>query len=577
MPSRPTTVPKFKLKPLSIFRIFWKRKVSLALIWAAVAIAGTAFVYKLPNVYQAQAVILVESQRIPEKFVSTTVNEDLKNRLSSLSQQILSSNRLLELIQRFDLYKEERSSHAQEEIIEMMRADVSAQVQTNWAKKADATPNAFSVSYEGPNPTVVALVANQLATFFIDENIQAREVQATGTSEFLGSQLDTAKLRLEEQEKRLSDFKMKNNGELPEQENALIASASQLQTRLQGINDAIERAKQTRIMQESALASAQASQAAMTQLVEQLNSPAPLPSDPSGEPLKTSERLQRQLEQMLLTYNDDYPQVKALRGLIPQVQKEEEKGEKAAKLGGQRSAAGGSTNGSSEQSSAALITAFPKFRNERSLQAAEVLLRNREQVENIKAQQAAAAKEIESLDAERKSIVQRIDAIQKAIGKLPIREQELSSIVRDYDTSKANYQSLLDKKLAAEMSTDMERRQKAERFIVIDQARTPEKPVKPNRPLLAAVSALSGLLLGLVFALGKEMRTNAILGEWELPRGVPVLGRIPRISPAADAAPSDAPKRRTVRIRFALIGSSVVLLLAVAAAAAGFYLGKFGK
>ena len=168
------------------------------------------------------------------------------------------------------------------------------------------------MTYEGPNPTVVAQVANQLATLFIDENIQAREVQAAGTSEFLASQMDAAKLRLEEQESKLGEYKLKFNGQLPEQENALIAEASQLQVRLQGINQEIDRAEQTRAMQETALTSAQASEAAISQLFDQLNSPEPAQAiaSASGEPIKTSERLQQQLEKLLLVYTDQHPDVK---------------------------------------------------------------------------------------------------------------------------------------------------------------------------------------------------------------------------------------------------------------------------
>src|ERR1035441_6195391 len=279
--------------------MFWKHKLLCALVWATITASSAAVVYRLSNVYLAEAVILVESQRIPEKLVAPTINDDLKDRLSSLSQQILISTRLLEIVTKFDLYHEQRGARTQEEIIEMMRSDIGTQLETSWAKKADSRPSAFRVTYEGPNPTVVAQVANQLATLFIDENIQAREVQAAGTSEFLASQLDAAQLRLEEQE------------------NALIAAASQLQVHLQGINQEIDRVEQTRTMQETALASAQASEAAISQLFDHVNDPEPAQALASGEPVKTSERLQQQLEKLLLVYTDQHPDVKKLRDLIP--------------------------------------------------------------------------------------------------------------------------------------------------------------------------------------------------------------------------------------------------------------------
>jgi polysaccharide chain length determinant protein (PEP-CTERM system associated) len=579
MTSQSNAGRKFRLQPLSLVRMFWKHKLLCALVWAVITACGAAVVHRLSNVYRADAVILVESQRIPEKLVAATINDDLKDRLSSLSQQILISTRLLEIVTRFDLYREERRARTQEEIIEMMRGDIGIQLETSWAKKADSRPSAFRVTYEGPNPAVVAQVANQLATLFIDENIQAREVQAVGTSEFLASQMDAAKLRLEEQEKKLGDYKLRFNGQLPQQENALIAAASQLQVRLQGITQEVDRAEQTRTMQETALASAQASEAAISQLFDQLNSPAPAQAiaSASGEPAQTSERLQQQLEKLLLFYTDQHPDVKKLRDLIPLVRKEEEKDENALK----KSAPGSgptadATKAPREESSASMIVTLPKIRNERALQLSEALIRSREQAEKLKTQQDLAAKEIATLKEERTSVQARLDSLQRGIGRLPIREQELASINRDYEISKANYQSLLDKKLSAEMATDMERRQKAERFTIIDPARVPEKPVKPNRPLLYALCSFGGLLLGIAAAMGRELRTNALLGEWELPKGVPVLGRIPRIVPSVAPPSPDglSPNVTRNKVRLALIWSSA--LVVAIAVAAGFYFKGLG-
>jgi uncharacterized protein involved in exopolysaccharide biosynthesis len=125
------------------------------------------------------------------------------------------------------------------------------------------------------------------------------------------------------------------------------------------------------------------------------------------------------------------------------------------------------------------------------------------------------------------------------VQRLPLREQEMSALTRDYDIAKNNYSSLLDKKIAAEMAGDLERRQKAERFTILDPARTPEKPAKPKRPVLYAMSILGSLGLGIVFAMGKGLSRDRLLGEWELPKDVPILGRVPRIELEAAAKSSN--------------------------------------
>jgi polysaccharide chain length determinant protein (PEP-CTERM system associated) len=539
--------------------MIWKHRYLVLMIWAVLAGLGAGIVYKLPAIYKAETLILVESQRIPERFVAPTVNMDLKDRLTTLSQQILSYRKLLDIIEKFDLYKEERKNHAQEEVVEMMKEDVSVQLEEGWAtrSRAETRPSAFRIAYQGTNSEVVALVANQLGNLFIDENLRSREVQAVGTSEFLGTQLAEAKKHLEEQEGRMSAYKLKHNGELPEQENALIAALGQAQVQLQSANEAVYRAEQTRQMADAALTSAEASGSAISQLAEELNAPAP--SEKAQAAMTRSERLQRQLDQILIQYKEDYPEARALRKLVALARQQEE----------QEALRQADANRTGEDESATSDEVPTRPANRASLQLSETLIRQHERTDGLKAQQQLAARQIEQAKVERERLVRRIDEMEKRIAQLPIREQELAVVKRDYEISKANYQSLLDKGMSADMAADMERRQKAERFTVIDSARVPQKPVKPNRPLWYAIAGSGGLLLGLTLALAREIQGNVFLGEWELPKGVPILGRVPRIQPLGDA---DVAQRRRRRMRLA-IGLSLLALLIVGAVFGAVYLG----
>jgi hypothetical protein len=162
--------------------------------------------------------------------------------------------------------------------------------------------------------------------------------------------------------------------------------------------------------------------------------------------------------------------------------------------------------------------------------------------------------------------------------KLPIREQELLEINRDYEISKANYQSLLDKKLAAQMATQMELAAQSERFVTIDAARTPDKPVKPDRPLLYGLGAFGALLLALVVSVGREFRKNTLLGEWEFPKGVAILGRVPMIASGSEVAGTsqDQAPKAGVRCGRRVLAPSlvVVMVITVIATAVGFGFGK---
>ena len=133
--------------------------------------------------------------------------------------------------------------------------------------------------------------------------------------------------------------------------------------------------------------------------------------------------------------------------------------------------------------------------------------------------------------------------------------------------TKVNYHSLLEKQISAEMSTDMERRQKSERFTLIDPAHIPERPSKPNRLFFITVGSLFGFVLAIAGALGVELRKDRLLGEWELPESLPVLARVPVISMTKGGIwPWSATKR-------AAAISAAVLVSAAALAAVRLYLG----
>ena len=128
--------------------------------------------------------------------------------------------------------------------------------------------------------------------------------------------------------------------------------------------------------------------------------------------------------------------------------------------------------------------------------------------------------------------------VEARVANLPLREQDLAAVVRDYEISKANYQSLLRKKMDADLATEMERRQKSERFVLLDPPRVPEKPIKPHRLLLGLLGSGMGLVCGALIGFGRELKKNVFLGEWELPTDIQILGQIPEFCVTA-AAPTE--------------------------------------
>ncbi len=484
---------------LSVIKMIWKRKWLLLGVWAILSGSTVMVVHRVRPTYRAEAVVLVDSQKIPERYVSSTVNTEVQDRLATISQRILSFSRLQKVIGDFSLYAQDRKSISGEELTDRMRKDINIKIERGWTSNR---PGAFRIAYSGEDPNTVAQVANRLSVLFVDENLRTREVQAVGTEEFITAQLAEAKKTLDQLEAKVSRYKLSHSGELPEQQQSLISTLAQLRSILDASRDNLNRAQDAKVTLENNLSMTEITLHALEKsLAERAQAEAAPP--PRQKP--QSEVLQERYANMLKRYSPNHPDAQALRRTIEAAIDEE--------------------RSSAQQTTADLA----QIKTETTVAASNALQleQTRERVRTLKSQIAQAEKELVARKAEQDTILREISAHQDRLGRLPLREQEMAQLLRDYENSKSNYRMLLDKKLAAEMATEMERRQQSERFTILEPARTPTKPISPNRLLLYAGGCLLGLALGIGLTLLVESRKAVFLGEWELPEGVAVLGRLP--------------------------------------------------
>ncbi len=192
-----------------IGQILWRRKWLLVLPSVAIFIATAVYSLTLPNMYSARTVILVEGQKIPESYVESTVNVSVWARLRTITQQIKSHTRLLHVIEALQLVEDIDDERAVENQLRQLRSRISVEV-------ISRVGDAFTISYMDANPNRVAAITNKLADLFIEENIKVREAHATGTTAFLELELERIREVLHEQEKRVSAFRRRHMGELPE-------------------------------------------------------------------------------------------------------------------------------------------------------------------------------------------------------------------------------------------------------------------------------------------------------------------------------------------------------------------------
>jgi uncharacterized protein involved in exopolysaccharide biosynthesis len=238
------------------------------------------------------------------------------------------------------------------------------------------------------------------------------------------------------------------------------------------------------------------------------NEHRPLPP-PVGEPTE-AERIQKELDSARLRYSGNHPEIQRLLAAYQRAKKAESAVARAPMPQPVMSA---SNTGNS-------LNILPAA-------ALPVMAEHEQRIGVLTSQLAGVQKQVQALEAERRTVVEELNAIQARISRVPLHEQELSAAARDLEIAKTNYRSFLDKKLEANVAANMESRHRGERFELLDQARVPERPIKPRRKVLTAAGSLIGLIFACGLALMLEWRRGVILGEWELPEDLLVLGRVP--------------------------------------------------
>ena len=514
----------------SVTWLVWRHKWWIAAAVVAGALAGGITGTLFKKEYTASALVLVEPQKVPDKFVESSVSTDVQDRLATITQQILSNTKLQKIIDDFHLYADERRRMYPEDVLELMRTNINIKLEKGWTRDK---PGAFHVTYIGSDPAITAEVVNRIVSLFLEENLRERESSAEGTADFLDGQLQDARRKLEVQEKNLAEYKLKHKGDLPGQDQLLNGALTRLEMELAGTQEALARANETRIAIESALKIAESSELEVTQMLERPQSSA----ETLGE-VKTSERMAAQIDMMKRRYTPVHPDVVAMEREFAAVRQRE--AAEAKRKPEQRASSEPRTNP----------------------QTLQYRLQMRERIEALKTQSRLTEDEIASRTRQREQILASIADYQARLEQLPVRELQMGAITRDYEMSLANYRSLLDKRLSAQMSTEMERRQKGETFQILDPARIPQKPLGWTRQAIAAIGAVAGLLLGAALALAAGLAKNVVLGDWEAPPSLEILARIPKATPVDDNLARRGTRRLRRRLAVGLTASAAIIVTA---------------
>lgn len=326
---------------------------------------------------------------------------------------------------------------------------------------------AFKVSFTASTPRLAQDVTSRLTSLLIESNLKSRGSEVTTTARFLDEQLAEAKQKLEQQEQRIRDFKLSNAGGMPDQEQFNLTTIAELRVQLQTTAASLGRAQLQRISLESEINSALA-------------------------------RLSSERASLLARYTAKYPEVIKKNEGIARLEA------LSARL------ANGTAQGATPSSHAAPATDDP------------TITRLQGQVEAYVIGTEALTKDQARLGAE-------LSQAQARLRLTPFREQQLSSVLREYELHKQNYTDLLNKQMRAKMSASVEEQQEGQHFRIADPPTFPTAPSAPKRLRLSLGGIGAGLACGAVLALLAAMRDSSFHTEKELRRqfSVPIIVGVP--------------------------------------------------
>lgn len=511
-----------------------------------------------PPTYRSYATILIEQQEIPEDLVRSTITSFADQRIQVISQRVMTRANLEPLIEKYNLYPEDRVDEPLEVILDMMRKSISVKsISASVIDPRSGQPTtatiAFSVAFTYETAATAQKIANELVSLYLNENIKNRTKLANEASGFLKDEAEKVSVRIQEIESRLAAFKEKYYSLLPDMNSVNFQLLDRVERELNDVRRMINQAEEQRTFLEAQRAQLESSDAL---LIDGQRMPS------SRESL---ELLQRRLSAMSATYSAEHPDIIRTKREIAALERDIAEQPPTLRSSVPDTAAPSAVT-AIEKRYEALRADYARNRERYSGQHPDVLRLERElnalQAELAIARKAAAEfsagtstpmmesdlsvtgssgpalvqvqAQIKNNDLEQRTLAVKRDELQAKVNEYQRRlahapevEREFHELERDRQNAWAKYGELKAKQMEAQLAESLESERKGERFTLIEPPQAPVRPVTPNRPLVFAIGLLMaiGAAAGLVFLM--EALDETVRGRKEL---VTVTGMAPLAS-----------------------------------------------
>lgn len=495
---------QYQLTFTDYLAILHRRAWLIAGTFAGALAFGVAVALLIPPVYRSSGSILIESQQIPTEMVQSAVTSYADERIEVIKQRVMTRDNLLLIIRKYNLFTDMGPAFTPSEQIDAMRKTIAVDLVNANLRPDRAGPVAiaFSISFEHRRPEIAQAVANDLLTLFLEENVKVRTQRASQTTEFLTQEADKLKKDLDGLEAQIASYKQANGAGLPE--NVALGMAA-----MQRVEADLRQADRDHAAAEDALRSLEAERSAPPPVEPVAAAPATA-SDPELQ------RARAELARLAATYTENHPDLKIARRKV-EILQQAVLAEAAALPAAPRRAARGDGGGRNEGRAAAL--------------------RNRLGV----------------LGAQRVALRAKLAQLDGAIARSPQTERGLLVLARDYQSAQRKYEEILAKKMTAQVAENLEGDQKAERFRLLEPPVLPDKPIRPDRTKLLALSLFLALAAAAAAVVLVEALHGTVRGVGQITSAV---GQTPLVALPFIPVASEVAQRR--KLIYGAMGGSVL-------------------
>ena len=526
---------------LSAFRRYWHHCL---LIVVAVMIICALLAFLLPPVYRSTATILIEEQEIPSDLVRSTITSFAAQRLQTISQRVMTRSNLIAIIDKFNLYAEDRKTHTIDEIVERMRQEISFQaVSADVIDPRSGHPTqamiAFTLSYDGSDPGQAQKIDNEVTSLYLEENLRMRTRQTAEASGFLTGEVAQIGAYATELEQKLSSFKEAHLNELPEHKQLTMQMIERTEGELKDIDFQLRALQERNVLIDSQIG--------------QISPENPSISSTGQRVMSSTERLKAlRTESISLAsqYSEKHPdlvktrrEIQSLENEVGQVDPTIDYARRLNELRDKKSAllddhAEKHPDAHAlDKEIAALEQAIAHFGALDNHAGKSVVVANNPAYLGLSAQKQTNSLEIAGLSKRRAELQAKMREYEKRVRNSPDVERQYFALVRDWENTNNRYREMKVKQMEAQIAEQLERKSKGERFSIIEPPLLPEKPTKPNRPVILMLGFLAAIVASGGYVGVRETLDQSIRKAVQITQlvGMPPLAVIPYLEPESKA------------------------------------------